>query len=72
MNMLQLKFSSPGRVFNDVHAILDGIIVTLYPLLLTIQLLVLYNYDVKKIDFTLSEEEAFKDRIYMEEPTEAI
>jgi len=70
--MFSLEFSSPGRVFNDVHAILDGVIIFLYPLMLTIQLIVLYNYDIKKIDFDLIQEEVYKDGIYKEEPSEAI
>lgn len=67
MNKNQLSFASPGLIANDCYAILSGIIVVFYPLLISLWMYQVWTFDVKKIKADIDSDEVYVDNVYSED-----
>ena len=67
MNRNQLSFTSQGLIANDCFVILSGIIVVLYPLLISLWMYHVWTFDVKKIKADIDSDEAYVDNVYTED-----
>ena len=67
MNKSQLSFASPGLIANDCYVILSGIIVVVYPMLISLWMYHVWTFDVKKIKADIDSDEAYVDNVYTED-----
>ena len=72
MNLTKLSFLTLNQKFNDVHAICDGLVVVFYPIILVQKVYRVLKYKVSNFKFSLSQEEVFKDNLYLESAPQAI